>query len=92
MLNPGYGISKRVSLARGSRGEDICSVQQKEKIMTIPKLVVAVLVAGLVVAGLSACEKEGPAEKAGKAIDEAASDMTDSTKEAMEDIEKKVKE
>jgi len=55
-------------------------------------VVVAVLVAGLAVAGLSACEKEGPAEKAGKAIDEAASDMSDSTKEAMEDIEKKVKE
>jgi len=41
---------------------------------------------------LFACDKEEPAEKAGKAIDEAASDMSDSTKEAMEDIEKKVKE
>jgi len=92
MLNPGYGIFKRVPLARGSRGEDIYKVQQKEGIMTIRKVVVAVLVAGLAVAGLSACEKEGPAEKAGKAIDEAASDMSDSTKEAMEDIEKKVKE
>jgi len=60
--------------------------------MTIRKVVVALLVAGLAVAGLSACEKEGPAEKAGKAIDEAASDMSDSTKEAMDDIEKKVKE
>lgn len=60
--------------------------------MTIRKMVVAVLVAGLAVAGLSACEQEGPAEKAGEAIDEAASGMTDSTNEAMEDIEKKVKE
>jgi hypothetical protein len=68
------------------------STQQMGNIMTIRKVVVAVLVAGLAVAGLSACEKEGPAEKAGKAIDEAASDMSDSTKEAMEDIEKKVKE
>ena len=92
MLYPGYGIFKRVPLARGSRGEDFYSVQQKEKIMTIRKVVVAVLVAGLAVAGLSACEKEGPAEKAGKAIDETASDMSDSTKETMEDIEKKVKE
>ena len=92
MLNPGNGIFKRAPLARGSRGEDFYSVQQKEKIMTIRKMVVAVLVAGLAVAGLSACEKEGSAEKAGRAIDEAASDMTDSTKEAMEDIEKKVKE
>jgi hypothetical protein len=92
MLNPGYGIFKTVAFARGSRGEDFYSVQQKEQIMTIRKVVFAVLVAGLAVAGLSACEKEGPAEKAGKAIDEAASDMSDSTKEAMEDIEKKVKE
>ena len=60
--------------------------------MTLHKVVGAVLVAGFALAGLSACEKEGPAEKAGKAIDEAASDMSDSTKDAMEDIEKKVKE
>jgi hypothetical protein len=92
MLYPGYGIFKSVPLARGSHGEYIFSVQQQEKIMTIRKVVVAVLVAGLAGAGLSACEKEGPAEKAGKAIDETASDMSDSTKEAMEDIEKKVKE
>jgi hypothetical protein len=83
---------KAITLARGSHGKYIFSVQQKEKIMTIRKVVVAVLVAGLAVVGLSACEKEGPAEKAGKAIDEAASDMSDNTKEAMEDIEKKVKE
>ena len=60
--------------------------------MKMYKGIVAAMVAGLMFTGLSACEKEGPAEKAGKAIDEAASDMTDSTKEAMEDIEKKVKE
>jgi hypothetical protein len=60
--------------------------------MTIRKAVVAVLVAGLALAGLSACEKEGPAEKAGKAIDKTASDMSDSAKGAMEDTEKKVKE
>jgi hypothetical protein len=59
--------------------------------MTIRKVAVTVLVAGLAVAGLSACEKEGPAEKAGTAIDEATSDLSDSTNEAMQDIEKKVK-
>ena len=37
--------------------------------MAIRKVLVAVLVAGLAVVGLSACEKEWPAEKAGKAID-----------------------
>ena len=96
MLNRGRGIFsgifKRVPLARGSRGEDYYSVQQQAKIVTIHKVVVGVLVAGLAVAGPSSCEKEGPAEKAGKAIDEAASDMSDSTNEAMEDIEKKVTE
>ena len=60
--------------------------------MKMYKGIVAAMLAGLMFTGLSACEKEGPAEKAGKAIDEAASDMSDSTKEAMEDIEKKVKE
>ena len=60
--------------------------------MMIYKGIVAALLAGLMFTGLSACEKEGPAEKAGKAIDETASDISDTTKEAMEDIEKKVKE
>ena len=60
--------------------------------MKMYKGIVAAMLAGLMFTGLSACEKEGPAEKAGKAIDEAASDMSDSTKETMEDIEKKVKE
>ena len=61
--------------------------------MMLRKAVVAVLVAGLTLAGLSACEKsEGPAEKAGKAIDKTASDMSDSAKETTGTIEKKVKE
>ena len=50
------------------------------------------LVASLALAGLSACEKEGPAEKAGKAIDNAASDVSDTAKDTMEDIQKKVNE
>ena len=61
--------------------------------MMLHKAVVAVLVAGLALAGLSGCEKnEGTAEKAGKAIDKAASDMSDSAKDTMETIEKKAKE
>ena len=52
-----------------------------------------VLFAGISLAGLSGCEKnEGPAEKAGKAIDEAASDIAEETSETMEAIEKKVEE
>jgi hypothetical protein len=92
MLKSGIRYIQKAPACRGSGGDDFYSVQQKDQIMTIRKVVVAVLVAGLAVVGLSACEKEGPAEKAGKAIDEAASDMSDNTKEAMEDIEKKVKE
>jgi hypothetical protein len=55
--------------------------------------IIAVLLAGLAFTGLSGCEKsEGPAEKAGKAIDKAASDASDSAKETMEDVKKKVNE
>ena len=38
--------------------------------------ITATLFAGLLLMGLSACEK-GPAEKAGEAIDDAASDVAD---------------
>lgn len=52
----------------------------------------AVLFAVFALAGLSACEKEGPAEKAGKAIDETASDIAEGASETVEAIEKKVEE
>jgi hypothetical protein len=42
--------------------------------------------------GLTACEKEGPAEKAGKAIDEAASDVAKEANDAMDAVEKKMEE
>jgi hypothetical protein len=54
--------------------------------------IMAVLLAGLMFTGLSACEKEGPAEKAGKAIDDAASDVADEANDTMETIEKKMEE
>jgi hyperosmotically inducible periplasmic protein len=60
--------------------------------MTMHKGIIAVLVASLALAGLSACEKEGPAEKAGKALDNTASDVSDSAKETMDDLKKKVNE
>ena len=61
--------------------------------MVIRKVITLVLFAGLALAGLPGCEKnEGPAEKAGKAIDEAASDIAEETSETMEAIEKKVEE
>ena len=60
--------------------------------MKIYKGVMAALLAGLMFAGLSACEKEGPAEKAGKTIDEAASNVAEEANETMEVIEKKMDE
>ena len=47
------------------------------------KTITAVLLAGLMLMGLSACEK-GPAEKAGEAIDDAASDVADKTEDAVD--------
>ncbi len=56
------------------------------------KAMIAALLAGLMFTGLTACEKEGPAEKAGKAIDDAASDVAKEAGDAKEAIEKKMEE
>lgn len=60
--------------------------------MAIRNLVMATLLTGLVSTMMTACEKEGPMEKAGKAFDDAASDMADKANEAAEAIERKVEE
>jgi hyperosmotically inducible protein len=60
--------------------------------MRVCKDIIGIAVAGLMAFGLSACEKEGPAEKAGKALDEAASNVADETENAMDSIEKKLEE
>jgi hypothetical protein len=52
----------------------------------------AAMLAGLMFTGLSACEKQGPAEKAGKAIDDAASDVADEANDTMEAIKEKAEE
>ena len=54
--------------------------------------IMAVMLAGLVFGALSACEKEGPAEKAGKAIDEAATNISSEIGEVAESMEKKTEE
>ncbi|HHH39206.1 MAG TPA: hypothetical protein ENK50_06510 [Sedimenticola sp.] len=56
------------------------------------KGIVAALFAVVVVTGLAACEKEGPAEKAGKAIDNAANNVAEGAREMKEDIVEKAKE
>lgn len=57
--------------------------------MKLIRLIPAVLISGLLLIGLSACEKE-PAEKAGDAIEEAASDAAQATEEAAEAIKEKM--
>jgi len=54
------------------------------------KGIIVIMFAGLMLTGLSACEKEGPAEKAGKVIDNAASDVADSAKDMEKSVEKKL--
>lgn len=55
----------------------------------IVRSIVALLLLGTLIAGLSACQKkEGPLEKAGKAIDQAA----EKTGEKIEKVGEKVKD
>lgn len=60
--------------------------------MKIFKGIIAAMLAGLMLAGLSACEKEGPAEEAGKAIDEAATEVAEEAGAAKEAVEEKMAE
>jgi hypothetical protein len=57
--------------------------------MKMYKLILASLFTGPLLIGLSACEK-GPAEKAGEAIDDAASDVADQSKEAADAVKEKL--
>ncbi len=60
--------------------------------MKIYRGIMMAVFAGLLFTGLTACEKEGPAEKAGKAIDDAASNVAKEAGDAMETVEKKMDE
>jgi hypothetical protein len=60
--------------------------------MKMYKGIIATMLAGLMFTGLTACEKEGTAEKAGKAIDDAASDVAKEANETMEAVKKKMEE
>ena len=51
--------------------------------------ITAALFAGLLLMGLSACEK-GPAEKAGETIDDAAPDVADAAEDAADAVEEKM--
>lgn len=60
--------------------------------MTIYRGIITAMIAGLMVAGLSGCEREEPAERAGKAIDEAVEDAGEALEDAGEAIEDKQEE
>jgi len=60
--------------------------------MKLYREISSIILATLLAMGLSACEKEGPAEKAGKAIDEAASDVAEKAKDAKEAVEEKIEQ
>lgn len=58
--------------------------------MKLYRGIFSAVLTGLLVVGLMACEQEGAAEKAGKAIDEAASDVVEEAEEATEAIQDKM--
>jgi predicted small secreted protein len=60
--------------------------------LKIKRSLVAVLVLGALVAGLSGCKKEGPAERAGKEIDKAAEKAGQQIEKAGEKIQDAAKE
>ena len=57
--------------------------------MSMYKNIATALLTGILLLGLSDCEK-GPAEKAGEAIDDAASDVADAAENAGEAVKDKL--
>jgi hypothetical protein len=60
--------------------------------MKIYNGIVAAILAGLMLTGLSGCEQEGPAERAGKAVDEAIEDTGEAIEDAQEKVEDAIEE
>lgn len=61
--------------------------------MKFPGNILTVLIAGALVAGLSACKKEeGPAERAGKAVDNAVQTAGEKIEKAGEKVQDAAKE
>ena len=54
--------------------------------------IVAAIVLGFAVAGLSACQKEGPMERAGKAVDNAGSKVGEKIENAGEKLQDAAKD
>ena len=60
--------------------------------MSLAKGLITPVLVGSMATLLAGCEKEGPAEKAGKSIDEAASEFAEEIKDTKEEIEKQMAE
>jgi hypothetical protein len=59
--------------------------------MKLNRGIAAAILLSFAMAGLSACEKKGPAERAGQAVDDAAKKAGETVKEAGEKIKDAVK-
>jgi hypothetical protein len=57
----------------------------------ISRNIIAVLVLGLLIAGVTACKKEGPMERTGKEIDKAAEKTGDKIEQVGDKIKDAVK-
>jgi len=51
------------------------------------QIIPAIVLGGLLGAGLAACAKEGPAERAGKQLDQAARELKEDAKKAADEVE-----
>ncbi|GAB4388091.1 MAG: hypothetical protein Kow0025_05260 [Thermodesulfovibrionales bacterium] len=60
--------------------------------MTIAGKILMALASAMLVLSLGACKKEGPAERAGKKIDEAVQKAEEDAREAAEEVEKEIEE
>ncbi|HEX9183022.1 MAG TPA: hypothetical protein VF876_07155 [Burkholderiales bacterium] len=59
--------------------------------MKLNRGIAAALLLGIAIAGLPACERKGPAERAGQAVDDAAKKAGETVKETGEKIKDAVK-
>jgi hypothetical protein len=60
--------------------------------MSILKKIILLFFSCMIIVSFTACKKEGPAERAGKKIDEAVEKAGEKTKDAVEKAGDKIKE
>jgi uncharacterized protein YjbJ (UPF0337 family) len=60
--------------------------------MKVVKNLTLIAISMVFLAGLAACEKQGPAERAGEKIDESVEGARDKMSEAADDVSEKLKD